>query len=780
MKRRNNQGSTIVLVIVVLAIVGILATVSLWISLKNFQMKATDANVKNNFYSAESVYDQICVGLQGEISEAYKTAYLNTMQSFSNYDEDARMSKFKEEYLVSLRKQLSPADSDLLYDLSLLIGMVDKSLLDASMPGSTRTEAGGAVVSASSASEGDVNGTLETYTSKIVLKGLKVTYVDTKGYQSIIESDIVIDVPTLMMTSYQALPDVFSYSIIANSGIEFGNDTSHTTYIKGNVYAGSRSLVDPIGAPNEKTSMKLGLSKVEFSDASYVIAHGDVSIAEESPGTSNSGSYFCIENGIEFWTNNLTAKSATVVLKGRGAFFADDLSLTGYAPSVTLYNNYLGFGDSTGGAAGSSSIILNGKECTLDMSMLNDLTIAGFAHVGTGKVSMTSEADDALHAGAEKDVLMGESIAVKGDQIAYLIPAECIGTDGNTSTSKSKYGRNPLTYDEYKDIKNNSSTYTLVNPYIVSSKTKKPLSDYLNGSDINNAVKLVFVPDKKLVYFYISFSQSEGLTNIKEVQYFNDFYDVDIANAEKLKLYTDFYSDKIIYNTHEDGSIATKIATRGTYPSFDGTNYEVHSGTVVNFGAITNAAKQKYTALTTILSSDSSEIKTGQEGKTVYTNVINEIRLAEIFSNTKLCMGNKAVFTYNGAGGQILKVVASKDDYVFDTTEKNSGVAMVVCEGNVEIKDDFTGVIIAKGKITIDPGCKISNATSLNIKRLLAAKDESGTEGDADYVCANAYELFDQGSAYLTASIGSNNSVGSEEALVEYGDLVHFQNWTKK
>ena len=58
-KRLNDKGSALVTVIVACAVIGLLAVVSLWASLINYQMKITDTKVKSNFYSAESVLDQI-------------------------------------------------------------------------------------------------------------------------------------------------------------------------------------------------------------------------------------------------------------------------------------------------------------------------------------------------------------------------------------------------------------------------------------------------------------------------------------------------------------------------------------------------------------------------------------------------------------------------------------------------------------------------------------------------------------------------------------------------
>ena len=106
MKKLNNKGSTLVLVIIVLAIVSVFAVVALSISLYNFQMKITDKNVKDNFYSAETVLDQICVGLQGDVSKAYSGAYSEVMQNYNSISDnetadmkEARRNKFEKSFL---------------------------------------------------------------------------------------------------------------------------------------------------------------------------------------------------------------------------------------------------------------------------------------------------------------------------------------------------------------------------------------------------------------------------------------------------------------------------------------------------------------------------------------------------------------------------------------------------------------------------------------------------------------------------------------------------------
>ena len=121
-KKQNNAGSAIVLVIVVMALMGIMVTTILYMCLANFQMKANDLNSKNNFYTAETVLDEIRVGLQGEASAATDIAYMSVIQNYDAYsmDADARHAEFTYQYVDQLRATLKLGNDDQKYDLDKL------------------------------------------------------------------------------------------------------------------------------------------------------------------------------------------------------------------------------------------------------------------------------------------------------------------------------------------------------------------------------------------------------------------------------------------------------------------------------------------------------------------------------------------------------------------------------------------------------------------------------------------------------------------------------------
>lgn len=72
-----------IVVIIAMAFIGILASVLMYMSLLNYQMKVNNLKAKDNFYSAETVLDEIRVGMQSRVSESIGEAYQNILL---NYD----------------------------------------------------------------------------------------------------------------------------------------------------------------------------------------------------------------------------------------------------------------------------------------------------------------------------------------------------------------------------------------------------------------------------------------------------------------------------------------------------------------------------------------------------------------------------------------------------------------------------------------------------------------------------------------------------------------------
>lgn len=644
MKRNDNRGASFVMVVVAMAIVAVLAVTVLWIALMNLQMKVTDEKNTDNFYSAEGVLDQICTGLQGDISKAYSAGYTKVMENYSDssINEAGRQSNFAQEYLKSLKTSLEYDSTGMTFNMGKLIQYVDPKLLE------NKDNQPRAIIKSTNA---DVNGNgqLKVYQNRVVLNGLRVEYTDEKGFKSIIETDISLGVPSMSFTASGGVPELFTYSLVGNEGLKIISGLNKVN-LSGNLYAGCENAADTgtsttsVVIPNNAT--------LDVKDTSYMIAEGDIEVGDfagkdtatiknNMAGVHNN-SKLSVDAQCQLWTSNINVNGATVNLDGM-TYVADDMTLKGTGSKVTLGKNnksnnakYVGFGnggdDKENPVAGdSSAIIINGREASLDMSNIRELMLAGTAYINTQAIVNSSGVGT-----QNSNVAMGESISVKGDQIAYLVPPECIGTSGEGADAKSLYSKNPLSYKEYKDITatgQDQTKYTEINTNVVSTKTGKALSAYLpDGRTIDKCIKKVFVPstdnsDDGLVYYYVN------LPTNKAAEYYSDYFGAD---SDKLKRYTNFYTDSIQVNE------SASIYTAGNYSIYDGSNLSLLKGIAdgVDMDAQSDALQRTYTALNSKLLTNYADLPVNAASVSLFTNIVNNTNLLKIVPNS----GNKHIF----------------------------------------------------------------------------------------------------------------------------------------
>ncbi|NLO08600.1 MAG: hypothetical protein GX129_01865, partial [Clostridiales bacterium] len=58
-RKLNNQGSTLLTVIIIIAFIGILGSMMLSVTMTNLQMKMIERKSKENFYTCESTLDEM-------------------------------------------------------------------------------------------------------------------------------------------------------------------------------------------------------------------------------------------------------------------------------------------------------------------------------------------------------------------------------------------------------------------------------------------------------------------------------------------------------------------------------------------------------------------------------------------------------------------------------------------------------------------------------------------------------------------------------------------------
>ncbi len=822
--RQDNRGSAIVIVIIAMALIGILVSSILWSAYMNYMIKLSDVRNKNSFYSAETVMEQIMAGMQHEASAAITISYQDVMKNWGNNITDDlyasevnRYNQFVTTYLDTLVKNLTdPLKGTGFYSLKVLKDFVDDDLF----AGVDVTE-----WEKSSCRMELVNN------SSLVLYDVRVSYTDENDYVSIINTDICIDVPKLVFYQSGSIDSLYEYALIGNTGIhtEVG---SGAVLIDGSIYAGQDETLGGGGITVNQAS------SLTVKEGKFVISKGDIAVKGPSAG-------FIVRDvpdyGARVYAAGLNLNSGTLSLDSR-TYVANDLILTGNGSRATLTKEYYGYGSSveTGMGDGavtpslSSAILINGRNATVDMSGVNKLLLAGRAYIGQSlSTGPAASGTPGGPAGTSKSVLMGESIAVKGNQIAYLVPAECIGTlDGKTLV-----GQNPLngamaaTVEDYKNLY--GAAFTEVDfdkpVYKLDNKT---LSEF-GVTDMNHIRKIYTQynsadsENKTLVYYYLVMDKDKAAEYF--IQYYNfntskeaiDSYfkkyatggiilgDYTAENAQYTILGNSLVSDALSDSgvtllkgfqptVPDEGDGEGGTGEEDEQPTPDEGYQEVSDNTseLKNFKdeaevlELSETYAKTFKALTTNLTEDISTVSPNQN---VFNSIIREDMLRDYLDDNGGTVvfksedgmiavltnctgdgdGNDDTVTLSQIAGKLGTDGKLKNIRLIVVIDRDDNAEDGITGGNIIIDGDFTGLIVAQGEITIAGALSVKRDKMGTYKALNAPLSDTDSQMPMDF--------FVNGSGILAEEVTDGSKVDESGILnVDLSEIVRYMNWIKK
>lgn len=738
----NNKGASLITVIITIGFIAILAGTVMMTSLVNFKMKRVNVYAKDTFYSAEQVLDEINIGLQRYISDSLSLAYMDVMQNYSQYSVEKKRNIMQTKYYENMWTKLEVgASGHRKYDVAVLESFLKTTT---KWQGDDTTGYGGIVRAYETDEHGAQNlsmqGDMVTYDTGIVLKDLRVYYKDSKGFVSVIETDIRLTYPELDFAATTALPDIASHVIIADKGMVV-EGVGGTLAMEGNFYADSVIC--------EGTSQSAPKNITHSGDGRIVVKQ-DISLKNASFSNEKEGS---------LWANGITTNGADVTLLGE-TFMADDLNVGGDGSKITLAGIYNGFGNSLQDPDKSSAILVNGTNSTLDLLGIEKITLAGHAYVGTKR----EVAEGALQ--TSENVYTGESIAVKSNQLMYLIPAECIGVD--VTTGESLYHKNPLTTAEYNAIRDKIATepnkYSEVSLDVEVRKLDSTLTDYIVIDANGKAVpEKVFVPTNgdPLIYYYMKFKNEEAAN-----RYFARYYNSNKATFDEyMKTYIsalDFPATATVTRI--------KMAANGVYGDSAQNGYTMIPYTVD--GTDTEIAdnqlryQQKFTALCTKLSDNYMEL--GQvydddedPGRFVFDNLVDEDKLK----------------AYIQAGGGTDELTKTEDFGTLLLTTKDyteigdSDIHLVISTGDVKVNCNFDGTIFANGTITVANNVSSVKTNSEAVSALLRYYQPMSGQN------VMVAQVLRAGNDFVFAL---EDAESEEDATNSLADLIVYENWKKE
>jgi hypothetical protein len=720
---RDDGGSAIIVVLVTMTFVIVLASILLYMSLVNIQMKKLDKEGKANFYSAESVMNEIRAVVQSKASDAIKKAYTSVLVSYNSPKPEGQAQffadRFKEEfYKVEIGETPLFDQSGATYNATLLFGFLSKQPgVFTSGDQYVKLENGDTTIYISG------SRTVQDESDDILLKGVLVRYT-SKGYETTISSDIRVNMPPLpdMPTGMKqaAAPD---FAIIARGALV---QNTGTVTLTGNAGAGAVMLLGNGNTFNVKNA------------DSFVIGNKTGSITVDGVAGSLKAGTIRLNGGAltadissKLWASDIILDTGAEINLAGDAFVANDLNLLGNGTKAVLGSiaddlptgRYFGYGNTLAGtgtapdpsstadpSSTSSAILINGRDSELDMSGLKTLMLAGHSYVNyaTG-----------TYGGF---VMTGESISVKYDQLAYLVPEVCLKSAPGVQNLS-----NPYQYTTEEEVAALSGAIDFGKVFLNGKK----LSDY----GISSAADIQFIRKAvgtvKLVYICLRFSTPEQAN-----AYFRDYYN---ANKPTLQKYLVLYAKGILL-----GGSATKNLAGEAF-TYDGTAL----GDIIDSqGSVSSTSvgelADSYANLCATLST------AADPGVASPYDYYVDTQQLEALDTTRLY-----------ASDGVEKAVVADGDYTIGTNNTPDTVHIVIASRNVTVDRDFTGMIIAGGNVRLN--------RSVTADRALTVDALGALVNGSAYYFLNPQHI---------APLNTGGASGGSEGW-DLNTLVTYQNWAK-
>lgn len=826
-RMRDNRGFSLINVIIAVAFIGIMGMLVLYLALHNFTMKVSGIKGKDSFYTAEQALEEIRLGLQQDVGDAMSRAYIKVMETYNvdsnNSDmamDEVRPAAFEKEFLEELRKSLQTFEQNGT-KVSAQAGQYSMDRLKAyvDLEGKINQDTETLIVTNP---EGREPVLQEEEDKGMLLKNLKVIYVSPKGLASIIETDIRLDIPKVRFPTPSTLPDLMSMIVVAEGGIICEGQAGSATTITGSIYAGTLNTDDvtELKGQNAVSIWTKSGSNLSITSGDKVVTASEIKV--------DNGSKFSTAFGVNLWSQGLRMNSADVELLGT-TYFADDLTVEkGKGSTVKIQGDYYGYGypssaksslnktqngdtsaagsqrkyDGLSDADLSSAIVINGRDTTVDLSGVTRLLLAGRNYVAASAKSVSGDNK------TNSDVITGDSISVKGAQLAYLLPYQLLNVDGDVQKS------NPMTMTDYdkSDLKDKSASELVDWDMPVTAWGGKTLREI--GVDSNNPVQTVFYNGQGgTVYFYLNFSSDE-----KASKFMSDYYS---QQKERMDQYFSFYFGTGAGITVKDRNSYMRYVTNGNVLTYDGTGEagSLKSATdttlseklqqeEVNLQNTWYALNRKMITSVDLLKTDVADSDGIVHDETAYTrsvfdNLVNEKQMVQFLVKEAPSSlqydyeanadngGLKAIMAHNGksstfeikdeAGGTVqTQTVKGTDQTLKITSDMARKLRLVICTGDVEIESgvNFKGIIMAKGKITLGVGAKLESAS------LEAAKVFQSVIGEGEGKIS-PQDFFWEGDKYVLGNSTSkdeanNGSTGSNPGTYKLSDYVNYENWRKE
>lgn len=819
--KKNNSGSTIVIVLLMTSFVLILSTLITTTTMINLRMKMASSQSTKSFYTAEQAVDEVRAAL-GVISvECFNTAYeeeltklystnstgttinnkeanqqmrqkytkdlLNKMQLFEGVpSSDAKIAFYLGQPAGSFTIANWNADDTKADEKKIYTSFVDT--LNNYIEDNTKLS-----VEKVTKITFDVSGVSPLYSYAIGFYDCVVKYLDNSGNYSYITfngavgmPDIEIDFKNDDKVGTLCFAD---YSLVGNGGIILPKNASAT--ISGSAYAGT-------GASAKGTALTINEGASLTMGGGYFVCGGNIE-ADNNSGLS--------VNNTSLWAKNINVSDGVTINSNAASFnLQDDLTVDGENSEVNINGSFFGFGYEEGNLAKqrpnySSAIIVNGLNSHITFGILGQLYVAGRAYI---KFS-----DDRAYA-------TGESSAVNINQEIYMIPAKLL-----TNGSKNPSALNDSAASGVKftcDInENNFFAYDLLASEKYESRNAYFDTDgnLVDESTLETDSTTHLITDANIranskTYYYFKFKDDYArnkyanliLDDTEFESYISGKSDDYKENARKLR--KQIIAAKDSFKGLTNSSITgVSINTPGAFSQITSSSGSTLSAAELKIKAASTDRALRYDVLNKILANPlksdeesgwytsradlQNDLSSRNPAKyssinlsnytlgDVFGNIINEEGIEELLRS-----GAGPTYSYprftDGSHYAVYKLNSADPTETLKISTVGFASGLVVCTGNVDVDVDFSGVILAKGKVTVESGCKVSDGyTEASFKTAMEGWMNSANE--ADGTLRNGYDI-----GHIFRFYNSKTTTTSGTLTVDkmtYRDMVRVDKWRK-
>ena len=681
--KNEDRGASLLAVLMVMAVVSLIAVVITKVTLTNIQMKEVERGTKKNFYSAEGIMDELYAGACELSADAMKAAYVDVMENYLNYTKSGKQLQkvFSRNYIKNLedtfhnatvaQTQKLDASGDVSYSISQYKTDVVKGCIAAAADQNCfKTEEADAPTYDADYEEGT-----------LTLHKVKVSYTDAQGYETTINTDLVFSTPNLSFSG-DSSKEFMKYSLIADEmiNVNFPNIT-----VGGNVYAGPDGIIAQSHASGN-------------FNGKVILTRGDIVTKEISALTvGNSGS--------NVWAENIATEgsSTSSMLLNGNCYVADDLSLNGRGSQVSVTGNYYGYNFQKNydtqqvslDSDFSSAMMVNAKDCKLDLQNIGYLMLAGKTFISR-------------NSSGGNDVMLGESLAVRTNQLAYNVPGEYVS--GNMFTSDGLYRFSQKV--GISDIANYLNPYQQVVAYHYRDNGIDYTYYYLNFKDEQAANDYFAV--------YCNTTKSDTVNG-----YASNYLSDDAIILDNNRIFT--LRGDIMYRTGSGLELKEeKVTIDPADWSTTGVFWDFASGLAVKYKSLQLSLAETYAGVKTDnvrLTDDGTA--TGTIDKSVnpmFDHLIDRAAfVAEV--NTKGTddgNGNKVYMPVDAMAAdnihhQSVILVDNAGSNTYDVTPLYSE-GIIVATGDVCVQQNFKGLIISGGTISFLTGANVDSNKMLVTK----------------------------------------------------------------